>query len=720
MILKLNGQYLDFNADIDIEKKVKLFEEIDSADGDVSYEFEIPLTSENLAILGPLMPDAASKTVYSENDCEVLNDDGSLINRGSLRVERANDFTAYCSFLGGNSNWFAAISGNMTELRLSQYDTDINQSNIVSSWSSSDGITFPLIDTGTLISRGYFSVKTEDFFGCFFVSTLIKEIFQQSGIKIQGELLDDWLYKNTLIAANNRNVNDIINNSFFISSDIPLTALPTSDNTIQFNVLTGDYFLGDYITTTDEINFYVTTKMVCDITVKTKVVTGGTLSSDPYLNGVRLSLQRERYEERQTSNNITNGYSQKIVSLQLDVGDYLRIDLRNNFGYSLELESISFKLEPKYLYKAYGSSSVPLWSKQQFVSNIFSIFNVIPVYDALNKTLTVNLFDKIKEKEPIDISEFIQIDDADYSEFISNYAKSNLFSYSDPNDENLTEYNIGSYIKYGSGVIESSNQYVDKERDVVKSEFTSPISYINDSFAISLERINFIELEKSEERSITSVSNSSGVPQFNITDADDYFKENDLVTLDTTVDEYNGDYVVSSVASGYIRVWGLDYTSDATGTAVKGIHKSTDDENVYIFAKTKYDSISKISRIYSGIYIDQTFITFSSLAYFNLLRNGATAENIYKQGLSFGSVNNPLSFQKSILDKYWRQFGRILNDPVMLKATGYLPLTVYNRLDFLHPVTVRTKQTSNLYYVNRISGYKNSYTPCELELIKLP
>src|SRR5690242_9319524 len=167
MMLKANGEYLDFRGDIEIEKKIKLFEDIETADGDLSFAFDINLTSENLRILGIPVPDSTSKIVYQNIPCEVQSDQGLRINIGSLRIERIIGYTASCSFLGGNSNWFAMLDGDMTELRLSHYDIAQNEATITGSWLETSGIVFPAIDPGTLVTRSFNNFKTEDFIPCF-------------------------------------------------------------------------------------------------------------------------------------------------------------------------------------------------------------------------------------------------------------------------------------------------------------------------------------------------------------------------------------------------------------------------------------------------------------------------------------------------------------------------------------------------------------------------
>ena len=62
----------------------------------------------------------------------------------------------------------------------------------------------------------------------------------------------------------------------------------------------------------------------------------------------------------------------------------------------------------------------------------------------------------------------------------------------------------------------------------------------------------------------------------------------------------------------------------------------------------------------------------------------------------------------------------VLNDPVKLISTCTVPYDVYARIDFLSPIKIQTEETQNVYYLNRITGYKESFMDSEWQLIKLP
>jgi hypothetical protein len=106
-------------------------------------------------------------------------------------------------------------------------------------------------------------------------------------------------------------------------------------------------------------------------------------------------------------------------------------------------------------------------------------------------------------------------------------------------------------------------------------------------------------------------------------------------------------------------------------------------------------------------------------AFFNLLNTGRQINRDFLNSMSFSGEDNELHYQQTLIQQYFRLFAKILNDPVKLYQTAHLPYSVYQSLDFLRPVKIQTFETTNVYYLNRITGYKESFLPCTLELIKI-
>jgi len=718
MMIKVNGEYLDFDGDIEIESQIKLFDEIETSNGDYSYSFEIPITSKNLKLLGFPYPDTI-KSIYRNVSCDIVDDSGFITYSGSLQVGSISDFIS-CTFFSGNTEWFGLLSQPMSALALYKYDINLTRNNIEGTWSNDSGIVFPIIDTGALITRGAANVMVEDFTSCFYIKTLFKEIFNAQGIKLEGDLLNDDLYNMLTVASNAKSQDDIDNRSMYANKTSDQTITSSISKVLFQDDSTFPFFDGSN-------NNYVSSTYTADVKMQVTIDINLKMSltpTSPVFTIAVIHIYKNGASFKDYVYFAQSGPDQfnKSVDLQLNAGDTIEIyadSIGTGDNYTINQDS-TLKITPFFIYKVFGKSSVPNWTQGEFVSNVLRIFNVLPSYNVANKTLTLNLFKNIKTKEAIDISNDITITNTDFTEFISDYGKSNEFKYQEGSDEDLKQYNISNFISYGAGTLEIDNDFVENSADVLESDFTSPITYLNGVFDMSMERINFVELEEVKTKDITSVTDSSGTPRFNVNNADSHFSAGDLVRIENDdVDSYNGDWIVTSSTSTYFTVRGADYDADTTGTATLLQHKFTTDDNVYLFVNIPNKSTLFFSRL-SSMYLGLSSFSNTSLAYFNMLNNGRQVNTKYKQSLSFGEVNNPLSYQQTMLQTYWGPFWSILKDPVMLTASCYFDRNKFTDIKtFLNPVRIKTNMTNNLYYLNRITGYKNGHEPCEAELIKL-
>lgn len=711
MMIRSNGEFFDFDGDIEIESRIKLFDEVGSSNGDFSYDIELPNTAKNRKILGIPVPDSV-KTIYTDLTAEIINDQGELVYTGKLQVNKIAGQSITATFYAGNTEWFSLLSDPLSSLPLYRYDVELTEANITASWAESSGIVFPIIDSGVLVNRSFANFKVEDFVPFFYVKTLFQEIFNPLGIKLAGDLLDDPMYNSIGVVCNGRSQDDIISRSCYVNKTVSQTGiLPLTLITFQ-DESTFPFFDGS-LNNFDTTNSRYTADSTMVVTIETSIDISGTANGSGYLmkNGGIIAV----------------GDNVKIVE-KLNSGDYIEVYAAPIGIGTIDVNSGTFRVTPLFIYKSFGKSSVPLWTQGKFVSNILSLFNVLPSYEATSKTLTLNLFKDIATKEAIDISDAIEITEIDFSEFVQDFSKKNIFTYQEGDDEDLRIYNISNYISYGSGALLIENDFIDNEDEILESDFTTPITYLNGVFDTSMERIPFVEVEEIESRNITSVSDSSGTARFNISNADDYFEVSDLVEIETDVTGYNGQWVIQTVSSSYIEVRGSDYISSTTGTAKLMRHKFTTDKGVYLFANIPNMYVAYFSsrmKRSNGLsvgryYFEQSNKGQMSLAYFNMLSNGQEVNSLFKQGLSFGSIDNPLSYQKSILDTYWPNFSKMLNDPVMVRANGYFQRLTFDQMrTFLRPLRVKTNETNNLYYLNRVNGYKDSGKPCEIELIKL-
>jgi len=640
MMLRINGEFLDFNGDVDMEKRVKLFEEIDETLGDFSYSFRLEKTSKNLRLIGYPFPDVKDKTIYRESNCDLMDESGIVIYKGVLRVDRIN-IAIETSFFSGNYNWIRLINGSLKDLDFSELDTELDEFNIANTWDNTEGIIFPIIDAGGLITRSYRSLMIEDFTGCIFVKDVFKKIFADVSIKTRGDLFKDPTFDTMLLCRNTKSNEDIEARSTYAAGTSDYVfAVPGPGQTevrIPFqNDSSYPYFDGS------KNNFDVTTDTYT-ADVKMRGVLQVSLSE---ITDVGLSTVGTAFYLQIFTNNI-NTYNYRIplavgsapfggsvsVDMTLEAGDF--IDARlivvpgGGIPGTVTIDtSRTFKFTPSFVYFTAGNSLVPPWAKGDFISNVLSLCCGICDYNPYNKTLTIDIFDKIKTKEPIDLSEYIEVYEYDYEEFISSFGQSTLLSYQEANIDEIKEYNISQFVKYGSGEIVVDNDYIEKTATIVDSDFRAPISYINGPFSASLERVSFVEIEEQDTSEFTSVTDSAGAARFIVPD-DSIYESGKLVRItESSLPGYNGDYVIKSTGSGsgFIILIGVDFTATATGKITKLIHNITNDDSVYLFLSTQYsaDVVSKYSRL-TDYYIGLNQYPNVAYAFFNMLNTADCA-----------------------------------------------------------------------------------------------
>lgn len=725
MLIRVQGEFLDFNEEIEVEKQIKLFEDISTTDGDFSYQFDLPKTLNNTRILQNPFPDNISKPVYQRIYADLLSNSGAELYKGYLRIERVTNVYS-ASFFAGNNNWFAMITGLLSDLDLDRYDVEQTEENIIASWSATEGVVFPLLDNGGLTTRSYPEVKIEDFVGAFYVKTIFAKIFTEAGIKIQGELLEDWRFQNIVSLSNSKDQEGIDARTSFVEKNaVQVLPFQSSEKVTWDNDSTLPYFDGaSNLFDLPNSQYDPDLKMIVNVDVTLAYYgTGfaGLLIMEIRVNGVVVRLTAVGAP---SDTEVTASLN---VSISLNAGDILSIHVvqTNADGDAGDLRRGTIKITPTYLYKIFGRSAVPTWTKQQFVSNILRMFNVLASYNEGTATLTLNLFEKIKDKAPIDLSEYISEVEVDYSDFVSDYGQNSVFGYKQVEFEELDEYNKGKYFKYGQGVIEVNNEFISPEETVIESDFSNPVAYKSAVFDMSMEKTNLIELEEGESTTFEGVGNDGlGNASFDL--ATQIFIVGDLVRIkDSSNAVYNGDWVVSSLpfSGGDIALSGVAFSTTATGTAVKLNYKYSNAEDVFLFVNAPDYPVLNFSG--ATIYMaNETYyplnISNIALAYFDLINTGKRVNRDFIYSLSFGGIDDPLHYQTTMIESYFRLFARVLNDPVKLLATSHLPYGVFTSIDFLSPITVKTLESTNQYYLNRITGFKESYKSSELNLIKLP
>jgi hypothetical protein len=710
MMLKANNEFLEFNDLIEVEKQIKLFEDISTTDGDFSYSFDLAKTLNNSRILGNPFPDNILKPVYQKIPAQLLTEQGAETFDGYIRIEKITN-VYQCSFFAGNNNWFGLLADPLRSLSWKEYDIVQSQATIQASFLKTSGVVFPLMDNGILAFRGAESVKVEDFVAGIYVKDVFNKVFGSHGIKIQGELLNDATFLNSITVNNNKNAQSIADRSSFVRTTNAPTAHSSStyvkidwtdDTSHPYFDGSADNFSLVLDRYTADIPMIAKFEWVINNLIVPSVF--GEYRMAFYLNGV-LDYQQIFTDVPAQPLTITKVYT-------LDAGDYVEAFVWDDSSiFSDPLTDSTIRVTPIYVYKVFGVNVVPDWSQQEYVSNVIRLFNVLSSYDSKNKTLTLNLLEKITDKPAVDLSPHISSTEIDYSEFISDYGKKSMLSFGELQPgEDFINLNY-DYTAYSKGEIDINNDFLDDSVDILESGFTNPITYLHPVFDMSLEKTDLITTETQESVDVTGVTNSAGLARFAV--SEDVFVVSDLVRVsDSTNVGYNGDFKVYAVGSGYIELIGLNYSTTATAKIDRIRIAYTDSDNVFFLRNVSNYEIPKFSSRNWFVFED-TDVDIWGLAFFSLIDTGKQISKDFINSVSFSGD------QRTLIDQYFRLATGMLNDPVKLFCEAYIPYDLFMRIDFLSPIKILTEETQNLYYLNRITGYKDSFYGCTLELIKL-
>lgn len=711
MMLKVGNDYLDFEDTVEVVKRVKTPDTIDSA-GDFSYAFEIPLTSKNVKLL-KLGVNRSDKIIYN-NISAILELNGSQIYFGYLRVESITNFIS-CSFFSGNNNWINAIQGKMIyDLDLSSFsvvkDNLAPSPSIIATWSNTEGIIYPLIDTGAL--KNSINKVVNSFIPMVYVKTILPAIFQQNGFKVTGELFNDSLFNTAVVGSP---IFDLPETPFYQarSSYVGKTtqSINTTPQLVTFNLETFPFYDGDN-------NNFASNRYTSDLDQDVSVLLELNLDASVQY-AVELRRNGSTIDTLEgTSDTISTKFNSGLaITLQED--DYIEVWMSVSSG-SVNIESGSLKIKIIRFNKVYPQFLLGNMTQTDFIYNIFTMFNVIASFDQFTNTVTLNLFKNISSKPEQDLSAYISEYDIDFIEVIGEVSKRNLFTYESTEDEDNQTFNDQAEIQWGGGVIEPNNDYIsgDNRRTV---NFVAPFNYFNETFGANLANFGLVNAQVGEAEdagnTISSVTDSGGNALFT-TSADHGLDVSDSVyIIETNTGQYIGIGLVNSVpTTTTFTLFQVPFESGpaVTGTVVRVDYNENNTTGVFIG--------TVIPSMPTSDFMNGTFkyvsVEVDEVAYLYFLKTDINKPiDSMRESLAFG---NQFGYnQITLLDKYYAETERYFNDPVKIKAVMNIPFKVFNDLDFSRPVRVKTKDFDIKSFILENEGWVSSNSPCLFELVKL-
>lgn len=699
MLISVNDRYLEFNDDIEVERSSKLFESVTETQGDFSYTFEIPNTSENRDILGLANLLSISNTVVKNSI--ISNNSGIQIYRGSIYVDRVAENFISCTFYSGNTDWITVI-GEKKLTDINFIPNSLSTSSLISGVSD-NGIVWPLVDNGTISQKGSPVLHQTDFHPARLVKDIVVDIFTQSGLRVTGDIFKDPVFNALAFihGSSNQNKEQISQRTRYLFLSM-YSHTGGGGKTIPGTTYTADR------------------NMLVDINLSfdTSATIAGLPSSEYiYING----STRLRANAGVTIRAIPGGFrfTEHWTSVRLSPFDYF--DLVIDASTSQTITNVSFDILPTDLF--FSNQNYPDMLQRDFLNEALSPFNPIIDYNPNTGEVEINLFKSVKDNQAIDLSKNVsRLIETDYSEFISNYSKRNIFEWS-TNDSEISEYNDQNEIPYGTGIISSENINLGEgDTTVYGSDINIPFQYINNIFDAEFSRLEIKKAVASSSlgsATFSSVSNSSGVARFNL-NSSYKFRVGDPVLISDS-ETYDGLHVVSATPSSTtIELESLDYVGSASGKADRPKYEYSGKSYFILVARNmevaKFSGTTPISTyvfITSGSFINLT--TSGFYGYGSLIRN---ISGIF-HSLSFGAITGHNSSLVNMLENYWDDFQSIIESGIAGRFEMFIDEKTWNDLKFKNPVKIEISKFTGVFYQNRFTGYKGGSLPVEVELLKL-
>jgi hypothetical protein len=751
--IRINNQSLDLTANVDIYFTFQIndFANLGTRQGSYTNNFTIPITSNNLALLG--FPDNLNIQdrigIDSKLDCEIYLKT-LLVDKGFIRILRVNKIsrTIQIEFFGSNSDWFEYFKGvKLNTIDLSDYAHQYNSTDIIASFSNTDGYIYPWINYGAFVSvdqsdvSDYETVMDVGFrywLPAVFLKTLIERAFSDSPFKLDNQIENDILYQKAVIPFTNSifgPFGDIANDlsvSYAISSVLNLTTTPQkvifdtpieADDLGYYDPLTGTYTIGQ-----DGPYLFVCGSLANPI--------DNTVRFEFYYNGAPTGVI---FAGDQIGPQVLVYQGEFQIGDTVEVYAYTSAGVSNVSILSLFDNPRALTVNPQGLYGLNStvdlSVNLPDLSVADLLRWLIVSFGLVATYNIFTKTISIKPFSKIKDdkvnakdwSEKLDLSQEVTYEK---EELISNFGKSNIFAYKeDNNDEELEVLSDLNREPYGQGSLDIDNEFLEPIVDLFEAPFAATIEKDCFDGSVRLAKLPGYELQVLSITGISS-SGSSGTTFTTSEAAQDtgLFPFQDSEAIKQYILIYgtsNYDGIYSYLKTGSTRgqkrfTIDIPFVADETGfLALISRVKIKSEPRILILDGTY--SIDQFSNggITSAMSIngDNTGSNNIPFAYFYKSQSNQELMALDKS-LSYSTpatIRNPLL--TALFDDYLLDYKQVLDNLEFIKCYIRLNDLDIQTLDQTIPVYI--DYFKSYFYVNKIDGYNPNDSSTLVELIAI-
>lgn len=357
-----------------------------------------------------------------------------------------------------------------------------------------------------------------------------------------------------------------------------------------------------------------------------------------------------------------------------------------------------------------------------FIKCLSAMFGCIVSFDETKNTINIDLLTRLNKSEAEDWSAYYISHEEEYKDIKRN----NYIKYNTSDDEDIISYNKLNDIDFGSVNIESGRDD-DSERTIYTMPFYPSLDKVGTSvLTMATPYVPFITLSDDEVGEYTSVSDVGDAPgtgtdrnlEFNGTDLpfDTAFSDNVIVRIVDDNGLYDGFHTGNNNASAstVYRTSGA-FFGTSTGKIYTQSAKRNENKQFILVAVPSVTpaDISSSPDFFNGGGISGS-LTNIATAYFSKPDIPfASALNVMKKGLSFGSINMQSYNDFSLKDSYLTPLARGIVQPT-LRTKMRIPVDVFAKFNGSKLIYLNTGTLNGYFVVKKIEHYNEDAPDCNV------
>lgn len=707
-----NGNSLDYDGDDFTITKQSFSVFSFNLKGDASTNFKISNSYVNRKSLGYYGPRQISSPAMTKIPFNVFRN-GNKVARGYIVIQVVTDDQMECYFISGNAIWFADFQFDIRDVDLSDFTlTSWGATGIGADQTAppSQGITFPFVDWAYsrkkfysfmasifYFDNGYSSGDPtnsgSDFYPCFYLKNMVDYVFRQANYKLAGDILTDTLYNHTLITPTNGDLQypDSLIGASEVYASLKATQAVSGGMTtaIQLTLDKGDVNRWD--NTLYRYLSYGLFVYVVDITISVDVSQAYTV------NGVVLSTSTVLNYHSGTTGGLPKGTPYGATTISAAAGFNIT-SAKAHIRVLKTVRSLSFYVNPACI--------IPSLRAIELIKSVAIRFGCTVTFDDTSKVVTLNRLDNLTATE-------------DWSNYLVSYKYLYQYGFKNnflrtPQPEEFADYDLANKAGYGEGNF-SSEYSVNIDRELYTDPFAGSLDTVMDNpLQWCQPYIPMVNFEDSDAFTITSITNSGVFAQLNGTgfSAELYT----VIRVYSTNGLYSGYHQVQSVSSTTILL-NSPYLGASVGYWYKQNVSFNSPGSRLLTVTTGYPLANFGAR--GAFDIDNyaspvDLYTTCNYAYFCKPTTGRIVDQL-KESLSFSPINLP-GYSDVTLENRYTRVRRMLSSP-LVRCQMRIPESVFLSFNSDKRIEIKCDDFSGYLWVDRITNYKDSNTPVEVDLL---